>query len=225
MYKIMIVEDDATLASLIGEELNKWGMVPQRAEQFRDIVSDYLRFDPQLIIMDITLPYYDGFYWCEQIRKLTKIPIIFLSSRSEDADKLRAMYGGGDDYVEKPFSMDVLIAKIKALLRRVYDYNDTTNHLISYGEIILDLERAVLSYQNNEVILTQNECQIMGLLMKEAEKTVSRTKIMKTLWRDECFIDENTLTVNMTRLRGKLKEIGLEQCIHTVKGKGYRIEQ
>jgi DNA-binding response OmpR family regulator len=121
--------------------------------------------------------------------------------------------------------MDVLIAKIKALLRRVYDYNDTTNHLISYGEIILDLERAVLSYQNNEVILTQNECQIMGLFMKEAEKTVSRTKIMKTLWRDEWFIDENTLTVNMTRLRGKLKEIGLEQCIHTVKGKGYRIEQ
>ena len=153
------------------------------------------------------------------------MPIVFVSSRTDDNDKIRGILGGGDDYIEKPFSMDILIAKIKAMLRRSYAYIDTSYTTISFSDMILDIEKAQLAFDKNMVELTHNECQIMTLLIRAGGKIVSRSKIIKTLWDNENFIDENTLTVNINRLRKKLKNIKEEDIIITVKGKGYRLNE
>lgn len=223
MYKILIVEDDVTVSSIICEKLNKWGFDAYETKEFKNLISEYSNMKPHMVLMDINLPYYDGFYWCEQIRKLSNIPIVFISSRADDHDKIRAITGGGDDYIEKPFSVDVLIAKVQATLRRAYAYTDNAYNILSYSNMILDLEKSIISCDNKDVSLTHNECKILCLLIKASGKVVSRAKIIKTLWQDEHFIDENTLTVNINRLRKKLKNIKPDDTIETVIGKGYKL--
>ncbi len=223
MYKILIVEDDTTISSILHEKLNKWGLESFEVKDFENVFKKHLEIKPHLVLMDINLPYYDGFYWCEKIRKASNIPIIFISSRADDSDKIRAITGGGDDYIEKPFSVDVLIAKIKAALRRAYDYVDNTYSIISYKDIVLDLEKAVATCNGTEVTLARNDCRILLMLIKASGKIVSRAALIKSLWEDEQFVDENTLTVNVNRLRKKLKDIKQEDIIGTVKGEGYKL--
>ncbi len=223
MYKIFIIEDDATVSSIISEKLEQWGFETYAVTDFKNIVSQIGKEAPHLVLLDVNLPFYDGFYWCEQIRKISNIPVIFISSRADDADKIRAILGGGDDYIEKPFSMDVLVAKIKGTLRRAYSYSDNSYSVLSHGGIVLDLEKMTASAEEETTSLTQNETRIMCMLIKAAGKTVSRAKIMKALWQDENFVDENTLTVNVNRLRSKLRQIKDGDIIETVKGAGYRL--
>jgi DNA-binding response OmpR family regulator len=223
MYKIFIVEDDATVSSIISEKLNKWGFEAVAATDFKNLVAQFGSASPHLVLLDINLPFYDGFYWCEQIRRVSTIPIIFISSRADDNDKIRAILGGGDDYIEKPFSMDVLVAKIQGALRRAYSYTDVSYSVLSYSDIVLDLEKMAATNGEKQTTLTQNETRILSLLIKASGKTVSRAKIIKTLWQDENFVDENTLTVNINRLRSKLKQIKDEDLIETVKGTGYKL--
>ncbi len=223
MYKILIIEDDATVSSIISEKLEQWGFEACTVQDFENVASQVGKEKPHLVLLDINLPYFDGFYWCEQIRKISKIPVIFISSRADDADKIRAILGGGDDYIEKPFSMDVLVAKIQGALRRAYSYTDTSYSVLSHGAIVLDLEKMTVTADGKSASLTQNETRIMCMLIKAGGKNVSRAKIMKALWQDENFVDENTLTVNVNRLRGKLRQIKDTDIIETVKGTGYRL--
>ncbi|MBN2878842.1 MAG: response regulator transcription factor [Clostridia bacterium] len=225
MYKILIVEDDSTISVIIAESLRKWGFEAELAADYSNILSDFNSQQPHLVLMDINLPYYDGFYWCEKIRNISNVPIIFISSRTDDNDKIRGIIGGGDDYIEKPFSIEMLITKIKAMLRRAYSYLDMSYTTISYGDIILDIEKSVISCGKESAELTHNECQIMSMLIKASGKIVSRSKIMKYLWDNENFIDENTLTVNINRIRNKLKNITERELIITVKGKGHKLNE
>jgi DNA-binding response OmpR family regulator len=173
--------------------------------------------------MDINLPYFDGFYWCKKIREFSKIPIIFLSSRDTNMDIVMAINMGGDDYITKPFSLDILVAKINALLRRTYSYSDKSLEVIEYKGAVLNLKDNTLLYNEKKIDLTKNEFKIILLLMKFQGKIISREKIMRTLWKDESFIDDNTLTVNVNRLRSKLTDLGLNNYITTKKGQGYVI--
>lgn len=223
MYKILIVEDDTTISTIIEEKLNKWGFITLKIQNFEDIIPDFTSFQPHLVLMDINLPYYDGFYWCTRIRQLSNIPIIFISSRDTDADKIRAISQGGDDYIEKPFSLDLLVAKVQAALRRAYSYSDQTLNIQQYKDMILDLERLKVICGDKDIELTPNEGKILAMLMRNQGKVVSRTRLIRALWDDESFVDDNTLTVNINRLRKKLKAIGLEGYIKTSKGEGYKL--
>ena len=223
MYKIYIVEDDSVIASVIAAGLEKWHFECHIACGFGCVDRECAAIQPHLVLMDINLPQYDGFYWCTQIRKSTNVPIMFISSRTDDNDKIRAIMGGGDDYIEKPFSMDVLVAKVQAMLRRTYAYADSAYSTVSYGELMLDIEKLCIFCGGRDTLLTHNECTIMTLLMRAGGCVVSRAKMIKTLWEDESFVDENTLSVNVARLRQKLKDLTEEDLIATVKGKGYRL--
>lgn len=224
MYKILVVEDDYTISSIIGDSLKKWGYDARRTTDFRDILSQYNVYEPHLILMDINLPYYDGFYWCTKIRELSNIPILFISSRDADADKIRAISQGGDDYVEKPFSMDLLTAKIQAMLRRAYSYTDQGLNTLQYQNLILNLDQLQVLHKDKEIELTPNECKILSLLVRNHGNIVTRPRLMKALWDDESFVDDNTLTVNVNRLRRKLESIGLKDFIKTIKGEGYKLK-
>ena len=223
MYKILVVEDDNTISSIIKENLEKWGYEASRISDFSDILSCFISFNPHMVLMDINLPYYDGFYWCSKIRELSNIPIVFISSRDTDGDKIRAISQGGDDYIEKPFSMDLLIVKISAILRRAYSYGDQVLNVLQHKDMILNVERLKVFFGENEIELTRNECKILSLLMRNQGNLVTRTRLIKDLWEDESFVDDNTLTVNLNRLRRKLDEIGLKESIKTIKGEGYRL--
>lgn len=223
MYKILIVEDDTTISTIIEEKLNKWGFITLKIQNFEDIIPDFTSFQPHLVLMDINLPYYDGFYWCTRIRQLSNIPIIFISSRDTDADKIRAISQGGDDYIEKPFSLDLLVAKVQAALRRAYSYSDQTLNIQQYKDMIFDIERLKVICGDKDIELTPNEGKILAMLMRNQGKVVSRTRLIRALWDDESFVDDNTLTVNVNRLRKKLKAIGLEGYIKTSKGEGYKL--
>ena len=223
MYKILIVEDDTTISTIIEEKLNKWGYITLKLQNFEDIMPDFTSFQPHLVLMDINLPYYDGFYWCTRIRQLSNVPIIFISSRDTDGDKIRAISQGGDDYIEKPFSLDLLVAKVQAALRRAYSYSDQTLNIQQYKDMILDIEGLKVICGENDIELTPNEGKILAMLMRNQGKVVSRTRLIRALWDDESFVDDNTLTVNVNRLRKKLKAIGLEGYIKTSKGEGYKL--
>jgi DNA-binding response OmpR family regulator len=223
LYRILIVEDDRTIASILEEHMRKWGYEVAAAEDFRDILPGFAAFDPHLVLMDINLPYYDGFYWCAKIREFSNVPIMFLSSRDSDGDKIRAITQGGDDYIEKPFSMDLLTAKISAMLRRAYSSADQTLNILQYRDLVVDVERMKATCRGADTELTKNECRILTMLMRNNGNLVTRTRLMQALWDDESFVDENTLTVNVNRLRKKLEEIGLTDCIKTIKGEGYRL--
>lgn len=223
MYRILIVEDDLTISGILKEHLMKWGYETASVDDFSEVLLVYTKFQPQLVLLDINLPYYDGFYWCAKIRELSDVPILFLSSRDSDGDKIRAITQGGDDYMEKPFSLDLLTAKISAILRRAYSSSDRTLNVLQYGELILNLEKMQVMSGDLSVELTRNEGRILSLLMKHQGDTVSRGRLMQYLWDDESFVDENTLTVNVNRLRKKLSEAGLGDLIKTLKGEGYRL--
>lgn len=223
MFKIMIVEDDSKLREIVLENINKWGFEGLAVADFTAILSDFVKFEPHLILMDINLPAYDGFYWCERIRRISKVPILFISSRDSNMDIIMAMNMGGDDYIQKPFSLEVLMAKMNALLRRTYSYAELEAGAVEHNGIILDLKDSHLQYKDQEAELTRNEYRIAYILMKKAGQVVSRDEIMRGLWEDESFVDDNTLTVNINRLRRKLRDIGLDDFIQTRKGQGYII--
>ena len=224
MYSIFIVEDDKSLSKQIKDGLEKWGFKGIEVDDYENIVEEFNLTCPDLVLMDINLPCFDGFYWCKAIRNISKTPIIFLSSRDSDMDIIMAVNLGGDDYLTKPFSMQVLIAKIQALLRRTYSYKEEESNLIQIGEVILNLNKGNLSYGEKNIELTKNEFKILQILMSSRGKIISRGRIMEELWESEEFISENTLSVNINRLRKKLSDIGLEEFIITKKSQGYMVE-
>lgn len=224
MFKIMIVEDDLTIAHVLREELERWQYEAVVVTNFNTIIEEFMAAAPQLVLMDIQLPYFNGYYWCQEIRKFSQVPIIFISSRNENMDIVMAIQMGADDFISKPFDLTVAVAKVQALLRRTYDFNEAENFL-TYHQVILKLGESKLQYQEQEIELTRNELKIMELLFLSKGDFVSREDIMVKLWEDESFIDDNTLAVNITRLRKKLTAIGLKEFILTKKGWGYGLSK
>ena len=220
MYKIMIVEDDEIISNSIAGYLEKWQYSTCEVQNFQNVVHEFVEYSPDLVLMDISLPYFDGYYFCEEIRKISKVPIIFISSANDDMNIVMAMNIGADDFIEKPFKLVVLKAKIEALLRRVYNFNSGTN-LIVYKDVIFDMSRDEIKCGEELAELTKNESKILTVLLENREKIVSREEIINALWQSDNFIDENTLSVNVNRLRAKLKSIGVDEFITTKKGKGY----
>lgn len=222
MLKIMIVEDDPTIANILAKELEKWNYTPYLVTDFQNILEQFQVEGPQLVLMDIQLPAFNGYHWCQEIRKVSQVPIIFISSRSENMDIVMAIQMGADDYIQKPFDLTVTLAKIQALLRRTYDFTEKDNYL-RVGEVVLRAGESKLIYKEAEIDLTRNELRTLELLFQHKNDYVSREAIMVHLWEDESFIDDNTLAVTITRLRKKLKNMGLEQLIVTKKGLGYSV--
>jgi len=221
MFKILIVEDDNKIAEIILENLKRWGYEGLLIENFSNIFEEFVRYCPNLVLLDINLPSYDGYYWCNKMRQVSKIPIIFISSRNTSMDIIMAVNMGGDDFIAKPFSLDVLMAKVSAVLRRTYSYVDSSTDLIEHNGAILNFNDYSLLYKEQKRELTKNEFKILHLLIKNNGIIVSRDRIMRNLWEDESFVDDNTLTVNINRLRKKLSDVGLEDYISTKKGQGY----
>ena len=222
MYKILIVEDDNTIAERLASHLKKWNYKTVCVRDFKNVMEEFKKTDPQLVILDIGLPFYNGFYWCQEIRKVSKVPVLFLSSASDNMSIIMAVNMGGDDFIAKPFDLNVLTAKVQALLRRTYEFAGATN-LLEHKGAILDKENGILTYQGEKIELTKNEWRILQVLMEHKGKAVSRDTLMMRLWESDSFIDDNTLTVNVTRLRKKLEEAGLTDFIQTKKGVGYLI--
>lgn len=220
MYKILIVEDDSTITAVLKRTLEKWGYEAETISDFGRVGEEFLRCSPDLVLLDISLPFFDGYYWCQEFRKTSQVPIIFISSASDDMNLVMAVNMGADDFLSKPFKLEVVLAKIQALLRRTYTFG-TRRDVLRTGDMILSLNDAVLSYHDCRLELTKNEFRILSLLMEKRGTVVSRDEIIRNLWENESFIDDNTLTVNMTRLRKKLEEIGLKDFIETKKGLGY----
>lgn len=223
MFKIFVVEDDEKIADIIVQNLSKAGYSCIAAKLLSDIIPEFIEYKPDLVLLDIILPFFDGYYWCGKIRLLSKVPVIFISSKSEDMDIIIATNMGGDEYIVKPFSMDILQAKVGGLLRRTYSYDNSEMDIISHEGLIFNIGSGVVSANGSSVELTKNEAQILALLLKNRGNTVSRERIMRSLWKEASFIDDNTLTVNMTRLRKKLHSLGLENYIETKKNLGYMI--
>lgn len=224
MFSIMIVEDDEVIASALEEELRKWGYEAFQATNFTDILGTFLEKKPQMVLMDIQLPSFNGYHWCREIRKISEVPIVFITSRTDDMDLVMAIQMGADDFIQKPFNLSVVIAKIQALLRRTYDFTEN-EHFFSVNDVILKPAESTLSAGGETVDLTNNERKIMEVLFQHKGEFVSRETIMTRLWEDESFIDDNTLAVNIARLRKKLKSIGQEGFIKTKKGVGYAVGQ
>lgn len=223
MYKIVIIEDDKTISNTLMEHLKKWEYEVVCVDDFKNITEFVIQSNPHLILLDIMLPFFNGFYWCNEIRKFSNAPIIFISSASDNMNIVMAMNMGGDDFVAKPFDLDVLTAKIQAVIRRTYSIQGQMN-IIEHKGLILNLSDTTLSYEDKKIELTKNEYKILQLIMENIGRIVSRDKIIEKLWESESFIDDNTLTVNMTRLRKKLEDIGLNDFIKTKKGMGYLAE-
>lgn len=220
----MIVEDDNTIRDMLGESIEKWGFNIAKVEDFNEVFQVFITESPHLVLLDINLPAFDGFYWCNKIREVSKVPIIFISSRNTPMDMIMAMNMGGDDFIQKPFDTNVLMAKINALLRRSYSYIDTQSNAIEHDGVVLSLKDWDVLYREEKVNLSKTEFTILHLLLQQKGSIVSRNKIMRTLWKGENFVDDNTLTVNINRLRKKLAEIGKDNFIHTKKGEGYMIQ-
>lgn len=223
MYKILIIEDDRTIAGTVKSNLEKWGFEARCAENFKDIMSEFSEFSPHLVLMDIGLPFYNGFYWCSEIRKISKVPVVFLSSASDNMNIIMAMNMGGDDFISKPFDLTVLMAKIQAILRRTYDFGSETS-VITHKGAMLNVADAALCYNGEKIDLTKNEYRIMLTLLENKGKVVSRDLLMNKLWETDSYVDENTLTVNVSRLRKKLERSGLTDFIETRSGMGYIVE-
>ncbi len=223
MYKIMIIEDDLTIARTLKDHLSKWDYDVIYIDNFKNIIEQFKEFDPHIILLDVMLPFFNGFYWCGEIRKISKVPVMFISSAGDNMNIVMAMNMGGDDFIVKPFDLNVLTAKLGAMLRRAYSLQSQIN-AIEHNGVVLNLNDTTLNYNNNKIELTKNEYKILQLLMENTGKVVSRDEIMQHLWESDQFIDDNTLTVNMTRLRKKLSETGLDNFIKTKKGLGYLVE-
>lgn len=223
MYKILLVEDDIDLAKETLIALEKWGFKVNLIDNFENIIEEFIYIKPEVVLLDVNLPLYNGFYWCEKIREISNVPIIFLSSRDSDMDLIMGINNGGDDYITKPFSIDVLVTKINAIIRRVYNYNNS-NNIIGYKDLIFDIEKGIIKLNNKNIELTKNEIRILTLLLKNKDKVVSRESLMMSLWDSDEFLTDNALTVNINRLRSKIKELGVEDFIKTKKGIGYIVE-
>ncbi len=223
MYKILIVEDDRVIAQAIQKQINTWGYEAAAVQDFRKVMETFVDFDPQLVLLDISLPFYNGYHWCAEIRKVSKVPIIFLSSNSDNMNIVMAMNMGADDFIAKPFDLNVLVAKIQALLRRTYDFTGNTS-LLEHGGLLLNCNDTTVSCGGKRQRLTKNEFRILQTLMEQHGSVVSREAIMQAIWESDDFIDDNTLTVNVTRLRRKLEKLGYYDYIKTKKGLGYIIE-
>lgn len=222
MYRIFLVEDDETIARLIKKHLEKWEYEVSTVQDFGNVLGEFAVCDPQLVLLDIRLPFYNGHYWCTQIRQVSKVPIIFLSSVSDNMNIVMAMNMGADDFIPKPFDLEVLTAKVQALLRRSYDFAGSSSMLEHKG-MLLNLSDATLLYQEQKVELTKNELKILQTLIENKMQVVTRETLMTRLWESDMYVDENTLSVNVNRLRKKLTSIGLEDSILTEKGIGYQI--
>jgi DNA-binding response OmpR family regulator len=222
LHRILIVEDDATIARLVAGELEKWGFEVLQARNFAAVLEEFCAFEPHLVLMDLSLPHRSGFYWCEEIRRRSTAPIVFLSSAADNMNMVTALHQGADDFIAKPFDMAVLVAKVQATLRRSYAYAEDAPAPAARGAV-LNAGEMTLAANGQTLPLTRNEMRILQMLMESAGKVVSREAIMRKLWDDESFIDENTLTVNVGRLRKKLEGIGLADFITTKKGEGYLI--
>lgn len=224
MYKILIVEDEPLIAESMKRYLLKWGNEVECVTDFAEVLKHFVRFSPQLVLLDIGLPFYNGYYWCAEIRKISQVPILFLSSASDKMNIVMAMNMGGDDFIAKPFDLEVLLAKVQAVLRRAYVFLGANPSVMECKGAILNLSDMSVNYQGQRLELSKNEFRILQLLYEHAGQTVSREQMMKRLWDEECFVDDNTLTVNINRLRRSLREIGLVDFIHTKKGVGYQID-
>lgn len=223
MYKLMIVEDDAGIAEATKEQAQMWDFEVHITENFRNVLEEFVRFEPHIVLLDIMLPFFNGYHWCGEMRKISKVPIIFLSSASDNMNIVMAMNMGADDFIAKPFDGNVLMAKVQALLRRTYDFAGAVP-VIGHRGAILNTGDNSLTYQGEKIPLTKNEYRILLSLMENKGKVVSREKLMERLWETDCFVDENTLTVNVNRLRKKLGHAGLDGFITTKFGVGYIIE-
>ena len=224
MYKILVVEDDKTIACEMKRHLEKWGYDVEIVNDFSNVLTQFVEFEPHLVLLDIVLPFYNGHYWCSQIRQISQVPIIFVSSASDNMNIVMAVNMGGDDFLSKPFDLEVLSAKVQAILRRSYAFRGSTNVMECKG-IILNIADASLMVKEQKVDLTKNEFKIMQILFEQIGSTVSRENIMKRLWDNDFFVDDNTLTVNITRLRKKLEDVNVIDFIQTKKGLGYMIGQ
>ena len=222
MYRIYLVEDDVIIARSIKKHLENWEYEVQCTKDFSAVTKEFAEFAPQLVLMDIGLPFYNGYYWCSEIRKISKVPIIFLSSAADNMNIVMAMNMGADDFIAKPFDLEVLTVKIQAMLRRSYDFMGQGAVLEQKGAILNPAE-ATLLYRQEKAELTKNELRILQTLMENKGKVVSRDTLMTKLWENDSYVDENTLSVNVNRLRKKLEGIGLTDFITTKKGIGYRI--
>jgi two-component system, OmpR family, response regulator protein BraR/BceR len=223
MYKILIVEDDLIIAKSIKKHIQSWGFEAECVTDFKDVLGEFVSYNPQLVLLDISLPFFNGYHWCNEIRRLSKVPIIFISSASDNMNIVMAMNMGGDDFIAKPFDLNVLTAKVQAMLRRTYDFAGQT-HLLEHKGAILNVSDSTLSYQGKKIELSKNENKILGILIENKGKAVSRDTIMTRIWETDNYIDDNTLTVNITRLRKKLQDIGLFDFIETKKGIGYMVK-
>jgi len=225
MQKILIVEDDPKLANYLFDYVTKYGYASKKVEDFTTIVETFQTYEPQLVLLDINLPYYDGFYWCRQIRRFSTCPIIFISARTGDMDQVMALEHGGDDFITKPFQPEIVLAKIKSQLRRAYgEYASTPQErIVEINQLKLYVERLELVFKNDSIPVTKNEAQIIELLMKRHPRVAGREDLLVKLWEDETFVDENTLNVNITRVRKKFQSLGITDAIETVRSVGYRL--
>jgi len=222
VYRILIVEDDPGIAAAIAQQARSWDLDVKCVENFRTVMEDFSEYNPHLVLLDISLPFFNGYHWCGEIRKVSNIPILFISSASDNMNIVMAMNMGADDFIVKPFDQSVLMAKIQAMLRRTYDFASYTPILEHRGARLHTGDNS-LTYEGQEISLTKNEYRILLTLMENKGKVVSREKLMERLWETDSFIDENTLTVNMNRLRKKLHAVGLTDFIATKFGVGYLI--
>lgn len=223
MYRILITEDDSTISYLMKKHLENWGYSVKCVEDFNNVLNEFTEFDPHIVLMDIMLPFYNGYHWCSEIRRISEIPIVFISSASDNMNIVMAMNMGGDDFISKPLDLNVMTAKIQAMLRRTYDMGNKIP-ILEYKGAVLNLNDTTLIYQDKILELTKNDFRIMQTLMENRGKIVSRDTLMVKLWQIDCYVEENTLTVNITRLRKKLESIGLTDFIKTKVGAGYIIE-
>ncbi len=221
--RIFVVEDDAVIASAVRKSIEAWGCDCRVVKDFRAVLQEFVSYDPQLVLMDITLPFYNGYHWCAEIRKLSKVPVIFLSSAADNMNIVMAINMGGDDFIAKPFDLNVLTAKVQAMLRRTYEFAGQSS-LLERGGAILSANDTALSYGGERLELSKNEYRILQVLMQAGGAVVPRETLMQRLWESDSFVDENTLSVNVARLRKKLEGIGLTDFITTKKGLGYQVK-
>lgn len=223
MYRIMIIEDDLSMANTVKKQIESWGNEVLCAKDFQDIIPEFAKFDPHMVLLDIMLPFYNGYYWCTKIREISNVPVIFLSSASDNMNIVMAMNMGGDDFIPKPVDLNVLTAKLQAVLRRAYDMAGKVSVLEHRGAV-LNLGDTSLTYRGERMELTKNEFRILQILLEKKGRVVSRDTLMTKLWQVDSYVEENTLTVNVNRLRRKLEQAGLKDFITTKVGSGYIIE-
>ena len=224
MYRLMIIEDDRGIAEAIEEQARMWELDTRIAQNFRNIVAEFAEYEPHMILLDISLPFFNGYHWCSEIRKVSKVPIIFISSAADNMNIVMAMNMGADDFIAKPFNQDVLMAKVRAMLRRTYDFGSSVP-ILEHRGAMLNTGEGTLTYKEEKIPLTKNEYRILLTLMENKGKVVSRERLMERLWETDSFVDENTLTVNVNRLRKKLNAVGLSEFISTKFSVGHLISE